>query len=412
MVLFLIKESFLFALKSLLVNKLRTFLSLLGITIGIFAIISVFTIVDSLESNIRKSVESLGTNVVFVQKWPWAFGSEYPWWKYMNRPVPALSELPEIQRRSASADAVAFTVHFRKTAKFRNNSVENADISAVSHDYQRVQAIDLENGRYFTEQESKSGKAVCILGGVIAESLFPGGEALGQKIKVGGEKLLVVGVIRKEGSSLIKTSFDNQVLLPVNFARNLIDLRDERMDPMIMVKAKPGISNEELKDDLTGVMRSLRSLKPMADDNFALNETSLLTQGLNGLFAAVGLAGWVIGGFSIIVGGFGIANIMFVSVKERTPIIGIEKSLGARNYFILIEFLVEAVVLSLVGGIIGLLLIFFGTIIANSFFDLGVSLSFQNIVMGLSVSGIIGVVSGFVPAYTASRLDPVVAMRS
>ncbi len=412
MVLFLIKESFLFALKSLLVNKLRTFLSLLGITIGIFAIISVFTIVDSLESNIRKSVESLGTNVVFVQKWPWAFGSEYPWWKYMNRPVPALSELPEIQRRSASADAVAFTVHFRKTAKFRNNSVENADISAVSHDYQRVQAIDLENGRYFTEQESKSGKAVCILGGVIAESLFPGGEALGQKIKVGGEKLLVVGVIRKEGSSLIKTSFDNQVLLPVNFARNLIDLRDERMDPMIMVKAKPGISNEELKDDLTGVMRSLRSLKPMADDNFALNETSLLTQGLNGLFAAVGLAGWVIGGFSIIVGGFGIANIMFVSVKERTPIIGIEKSLGARNYFILIEFLVEAVVLSLVGGIIGLLLIFFGTVIANSFFDLGVSLSFQNIVMGLSVSGIIGVVSGFVPAYTASRLDPVVAMRS
>lgn len=406
------KESFLFALKSLLVNKLRTFLSLLGITIGIFAIISVFTIVDSLESNIRKSVESLGTNVVFVQKWPWAFGSEYPWWKYMNRPVPALSELPEIQRRSASADAVAFTVHFRKTAKFRNNSVENADISAVSHDYQRVQAIDLENGRYFTEQESKSGKAVCILGGVIAESLFPGGEALGQKIKVGGEKLLVVGVIRKEGSSLIKTSFDNQVLLPVNFARNLIDLRDERMDPMIMVKAKPGISNEELKDDLTGVMRSLRSLKPMADDNFALNETSLLTQGLNGLFAAVGLAGWVIGGFSIIVGGFGIANIMFVSVKERTPIIGIEKSLGARNYFILIEFLVEAVVLSLVGGIIGLLLIFFGTVIANSFFDLGVSLSFQNIVMGLSVSGIIGVVSGFVPAYTASRLDPVVAMRS
>lgn len=413
MILTLLKESFLFAISSLAANKLRTFLSLLGITIGIFAIISVFTIVDSLEANIRKSVASLGNNVVFIQKWPWSFGENYPWWKYMNRPVPNIKELPEIQRRCNSAAAASFNVNFRKTVKFRNNNVENAEIAAVSHDFQNVQTIDIVNGRYFTEHESFSGKPVCVLGGEIAENLFDDGDPVGHKVKLSGRNLLVVGVIKKEGSSLLKTSFDNEILVPVNFARNIVDLRDEdRLDPMIMVKAKAGVSNEELKDDLTGIMRSIRSIKPMASDDFALNETSLLTQGLNGLFAVIGLAGWVIGGFSILVGGFGIANIMFVSVKERTNMIGIQKSLGAKANFILIQFLVEAVVLSLFGGALGLFFIFGGTVLASSLFDLDVALSADNIILGLSVSAVIGVVSGFVPALTASRLDPVVAIRS
>lgn len=411
MLLTLLRESFLFAISSLLANKLRTFLSLLGITIGIFAIISVFTIVDSLENNIRSSVQSLGTNVVFVQKWPWAFGSEYPWWKYMNRPVPSLKELSEIQHRCGSAEAVAFDVDFRKTVRHLNNSVENASIQAVSHDFNRVQTIDIEDGRYFTEHESRSGRAVCILGGSIAENLFKDMNAVGQKVKISGRNVVVVGVVRKEGHSLIKDSFDDRVLVPVFFARTITDMHDDRKDPSILVKAKAGISNDELKEDLTGIMRSIRSVKPMEEENFALNETSLLTQGLSGLFAAIGLAGGVIGGFSILVGGFGIANIMFVSVKERTNMIGIQKSLGAKNYFILVQFLVEAVVLSLLGGITGLFLIFLCTLMASAA-GLDVALSTKNIIVGLVVSGIIGVVSGFIPAYIASRLDPVVAIRS
>jgi putative ABC transport system permease protein len=180
---------------------------------------------------------------------------------------------------------------------------------------------------------------------------------------------------------------------------------------MIMVKAKGGVSNAELMDELKANMRSIRRQRPMEDDSFALNETKLLSTQVSGLFDAISIAGWIIGGFSILVGGFGIANIMFVSVKERTPLIGIQKSLGAKNYFILIQFLSESIVLCLFGGILGLLLVYIGTIIAG-FFDFNMTLTLQNIVLGLSVSTVIGILSGFVPAYNASRLDPVEAIRA
>ena len=181
---------------------------------------------------------------------------------------------------------------------------------------------------------------------------------------------------------------------------------------MVMIRAKKGINNEALKSELTGIMRSIRKLKPLADDDFALNETSMLSKGFDPIFDIIGLAGWIIGGFSIIVGGFGIANIMFVSVKERTSLIGIQKSLGAKNYFILTQFLIESVLLSLLGGLIGLLLVFIIAFLINLFADLGIMLNQSNVILAITVSVLIGVISGFVPAYTASQLDPVEAMRS
>ena len=202
------------------------------------------------------------------------------------------------------------------------------------------------------------------------------------------------------------------VLIPINYARNIVDLRSERLDPMVMIRAKKGINNEALKSELTGIMRSIRKLKPLADDDFALNETSMLSKGFDPIFDIIGLAGWIIGGFSIIVGGFGIANIMFVSVKERTSLIGIQKSLGAKNYFILTQFLIESVLLSLLGGLIGLLLVFIIAFLINLFADLGIMLNQSNVILAITVSVLIGVISGFVPAYTASQLDPVEAMRS
>jgi putative ABC transport system permease protein len=224
---------------------------------------------------------------------------------------------------------------------------------------------------------------------------------------------MVIGVLKKEGESMIGSNVDTQVLIPINFARNLVDLRNDRFEPVILVKAKPGISNDELIDELTGVMRTVRKLKPIADDDFALNQTSMLSSQVNSLFDVVGIAGWVIGGFSILVGGFGIANIMFVSVKERTNLIGIQKSLGAKNYFILFQFLSEAVMLSLIGGIIGLVITFTGTLIVGQFMDsVEVHLTQSNVILGLTISILIGVVSGFVPSYNASQLDPVEAIRS
>ncbi len=407
----LVKESVSFAIHSLAANKLRTFLSLLGITIGIFAIIVVFTIVDSLEQNLRKSVQSLGDDVVFVQKWPWAFGSNYPWWKYINRPVPEYSELDVILRKCDGAESAAFAISSRITLKYKSNSIENVILNCASHQYNRVKKFEIAGGRYFTDIESSAGRPVAVIGDVLAQELFPHTNPLGEFVKVNGAKVMVIGVFKKEGESILGGSSDTHVLIPINFARNLIDIKNDDLDPEIMVRAKTGISNDELISELTGLMRSIHKLKPLQEDNFALNQTSLISNQFDSLFGVVGILGWVIGGFSILVGGFGIANIMFVSVTERTHIIGIQKSLGAKNYFILSQFLFEAVFLSLIGGIIGLLIVYLLTLAGGDLIGMEISLSKSNIILGCTISVLIGVISGFVPAYGASQLDPVEAIR-
>lgn len=408
----LFRESYLFAFQAIIVNKLRTILTLLGITIGIFSIISVFTVFDSMESKIKTSINSLGDNVLFIQKWPWAFGSDYPWWKYMNRPLPKISELNEIEKQSDAMQAATFYAGTFKTVKYKSNIISNALILAVSKDYENVMSLNIEFGRYFTVSESVGGRAVAIIGRDIADNLFLNSEPIGKQITVFGRKITVIGIFKKEGDDTFGKSSDNQVMIPIMFARNFIDLNSERNEPSIIIRAKPTISNQELKDELTGIMRSVRKLKPSAEDNFAINEMSLITKGFEGIFSTISIIGWIIGAFSLIVGGFGIANIMFVSVKERTNQIGIQKSLGAKNYFILLQFLFEAIFLSLIGGALGLIIIFIGTLIVTYALDFSLSLTIGNIFLGLSVSFFIGLISGFIPAFSASRLNPVDAIRS
>lgn len=408
----LFKESALFAWGSVVSNKLRTILTLLGITIGIFAIISVFSVVDALETRIRASISSLGDNVIYIQKWPWEFSSDFAWWQYMNRPNPRVSEMDEIMRRTHVIDAVVYTAFTNRTIEYHNRSIDQSTIMTVSHDYDKVRTFELENGRYFSPTESFAGRNVALIGNDIAISLFENSDPIGRNIKVFGRNVEVIGVFAREGQDTFGNSHDEMVLLPVNFVTSFIDVSSDRYNPSILAKGKEHFSNDELIDELRGAMRAIRRIKPAADDNFALNQTSLLSTQFDGLFAIIKIAGWIIGGFSILVGGFGIANIMFVSVKERTTIIGIQKALGAKNYFILFQFLTEAVLLSLMGGAIGLLLVFAGTGLATMAFGVDLLLKLQNVMLGVNVSVVIGLVAGFVPAYAAARLNPVDAIRA
>lgn len=408
----LFKESVLFAIQALRVNKLRTALSLLGITIGIFAIISVFTLVDTLENNVRSSVEDLGNNVIFVQKWPWQFGGEYHWWDYINRPLPKWQEQLIIEERSEYAEASAFIIDFFRTTKYKNNSVESTKIEAASTHYDKVRNFTVAQGRYFTEAEFRHGKALCLIGDLLAYDLFGPINPIGKTIKIGGKPVEVIGVFEKEGESMIGFSLDENALIPLNYARTIMNVNARQLGPTIMVKAKDGITNEALSDELTGIMRSARKLKPKQEQNFALNEISILSQGFNDFFGLINIIGWVIGTFSLIVGGFSIANIMFVSVKERINIIGIQKSLGAKNAFILFQFLSESVVLCILGGGIGLLTILVGAFITSIVADLEISLTLSNSLLGVGISVTIGLISGIIPAWSAAKMDPVIAIRA
>ena len=409
----LIGESFAFAMRAIVANKVRTFLSLLGITIGIFSVISVLTVFDSIENKLRKNIEELGSNVLFIQKWPWAMGGEnYAWWEYMKRPETRLQEMEEIQKRSNLCDAVAYYVATERNVKQGGVTFEGAAVIGASHEYEKVEAINLSAGRYFSLSESQSGSPVAVVGDKIIKELLGDSDPLGKDILVFGRKVQIIGTFKKEGDNTFGKSNDTWVMMPVNFARNFIDLNNHDIGSSIMVRGKKNVTNEALRDEMTGIMRSIRKLKPTAKDNFAINETSVITQGFDQVFGVIAIVGWVIGGFSLLVGGFGIANIMFVSVKERTGQIGIQKSLGARNSFVLQQFLFEAVFLSMLGGLFGLLIIYIGTVLVTKFAGMELVLSLKNIVLGLSVSAFIGLFSGLFPAWSASRLDPVDAMRS
>lgn len=408
----LIKESFSFAADSLLANKLRTFLSLLGVTIGIFAIIAVFTMVDSIRKNINNSVASLGDQVIYVQKWPWIFDKDFPWWKYMNRPQPNLDEMVDLKKKSELGEYFAFQITANSTIKYKQNSAEFVNIAAVSDDYEHVKNFEVEQGRYFSELEFRNGKNVIVLGDEIAKQLFENQIPIDQYVVIRGRKLRVIGTLKREGQNLIDLGLDNSVIVPINFAKTVIDIKAEYLNPSIMIKSKMGYSNAELIDELTGLMRGIRRLTPKEEDNFALNESKLISNTFDQLIGIVNIAGVFIGFFSILVGGFGIANIMFVSVKERTNIIGIQKSLGAKNYFVLTQFLFESVMLCILGGLIGLFFVFLLSALISVLLDFDLYLSVKNIVLGLGISTVIGIISGIVPAISASRLDPVEAMRA
>jgi putative ABC transport system permease protein len=411
MFLRLLKEGFIFAYNSIIVNKLRTFLSLFGITIGIFSIISVFTVLDWMEKSIRDSISTLGDNVIYVQKFPWSFDPNLAWWDIMKWPATSKEDFEAILNKSTKTSSACFSAFSSKPLKYKKNQATDVTIWAASHDFENVRTFEIQNGRYFSPEESSSGKNVAIVGANIAERLFEKADPVGKQITIGGKKTNVIGVFKKEGTGGIgDNGMDDITLVPMNYGKNFINMRNRNIETNIMIKAKTGVSVQELSEEVTMILRSARRLQPDEINNFSVNQSSLLSQGFDAVFTGINIGGWVIGGFAILVGGFGIANIMFVSVRERTNIIGIQKALGAKKFFILQQFLVESVLLSIIGGLLGILMIFIATLFINYLYDLNMYLTIANMFLAVFISGIIGVIAGYAPANTAANMNPVEAI--
>jgi putative ABC transport system permease protein len=407
----LFKEGFIFALNSIFVNKLRTFLSLFGITIGIFSIISVFTALDWMANSVRESIATLGDNVVYVEKFPWSFDNNLAWWDIIKWPQISQNDFNAVLNRSVKTETACLMISQSKQLKYKKNLNSEAYIMAVTHEFENVRTFEIKKGRYFSPEESATGKNVAVIGAVIAEKMFREEDPIGKQITIEGKKTTVIGVFKKEGKGgLSDNGMDENTLVPLNFGKTFINLRNRFLETTLIIKARPGVQVQELSDEVTMILRASRRLQPGEITNFSVNRASLLSQGFESVFAGIKIGGWVIGGFAILVGGFGIANIMFVSVRERTNIIGIQKALGAKKYFILQQFLVESVLLSMIGGLLGVLMIFIGTLVVNYFWELNIYLTMGNVMMAIIISGIIGIVAGYAPAYAAARMNPVEAI--
>lgn len=409
----IVSSSFKMALQELWKNKLRAFLSLFGVTIGIFCIIGVLATVNSLEYNIQSEIKSLGTNTIYIDKWEYSVsGADYPWWKYQKRPSPRYVELAEIKRRTPTVANVAFVINVQDNIEANGNVLSGGVIYGVTEEFSNIQPLDVQYGRLMSNAEFEQGTNNLVMGNDVAMQLFGSEErALGKTITIRGKRGLVAGVMKKQGAQMLGGwRFDNCVLLTYKFARTLMDER--AADPLILAQAGKNVDSKVLKDDLTGAMRSIRKLSPTQENNFSLNDINDFSDAMSQAFVSINVGGWAIAALSLIVGMFGVANIMFVTVKERTGQIGLKKAIGAKSSIILTEFLLESAFLCIIGGFIGLLLVFILTSIVSAVLNFPIFISTSNMLLAVGICVLVGVLAGIIPASQAARMNPVVAIRS
>jgi|688.fasta_scaffold33164_4 putative ABC transport system permease protein len=401
------------ALQELAKNKLRTFLSLFGVTIGIFCIIGVLSTVSSLERNIQDGVKSLGSNTIYIDKWDYGGGADYPWWKYVNRPSPQLIETKLIREKISAPINIVFNFSTQSFIQFENDKLDGITYHGITEEFDKIQPVEILYGRYLNQLEFDYGTNSIVIGYDNAEKLFGSPEkAIGKEVSLRNKKAIIVGVIKKQGTSFIEGwRFDQSIILSYRFMKQM--LFNERFNnPKILVKGPENMSTDALKDELKGAMRSIHRLGPTEEDDFALNAISDFSKAVSSLFANVNLGGWMIGLLSLIVGAFGIANIMFVTVRERTPIIGLKKAIGAKKRTILMEFLLESALICIIGGFIGIVLVIIMAQLLTTIFNFPVYVPTNILALAVGICVTIGILAGIIPAMIAAKMDPVVAIRS
>lgn len=408
-------NSFILALYELGKNKLRTFLSLFGVTIGIFCIIGVLATVGSLEKNIQNEIKSMGNNTLYLDKWDYTQGgggNNFPWWKFIKRPLPKYSEMKEIKERSPSAQNIAFKIESNDKLEYDDITLSGIQFYGVSEEFNVIQPFEINQGRFLSASDFESGNNMVILGNEIAEKLFDNPErAIGKIVSFKGKKGLVIGVIKKQGATMLGGwQFDKSMIVSYRFARTFMDER--KANPLIMIQGNEKTSSVALKDELTGTMRAIHKLKPTQDDDFSLNDINDFSEVMSQVFSSVNMGGWAIAILSLIVGMFGVANIMFVTVRERTSQIGLKKAIGAKRQMIMIEFLLESAFLCIIGGMIGLFLVFILTQILTHLLNFPIYISLSNLILSFVVCLSVGILAGIIPAAQAAKMDPVVAIRS
>lgn len=392
-------------------NKLRTFLSLFGITIGIFCIIGVLATVDSLQKNVEKDLNTMGKNTIFVDKWDWS--DKIPWWKLVNRPVPKYEDLKVLETTIPDAQNLAFLLQKRGALEYNDNSITNVKFYGATEGFLKIQDLPLESGRYLQPKDYEDGVNYAVIGYNLANELFGNPDkAVGRSVIMFGRKVIVIGLLKKRGQGTIgdEWQFDDSFTTPYHFMKYYV--KEDRADPLLMVQGKGNVPLEAMKDEVRATMRSIRKLRPAQADNFSLNDMDMFKEMVASIFSGLNAGGFAIAILSLVVGMFGVANIMFVTVRERTPQIGLKKALGAKKSTIMMEFLLESSFLCILGGLIGLVLVFILTLVFSKMLGFDISISLGILATSIGICIFVGVLAGIIPARIAAKMDPVVAIRS
>ena len=401
------KEGFLIAIRAIRSQKLRSLLTTLGIVIGILSVTAMATVVSGIEEGFEQDMASLGTDVLYVEKWPWGFATD--WWNYINRPNMTADLADFVESRSSYAEAATAVVGTSRSVDYKSNSLSGIQVRGLSSNYSRVHDVTIESGNFFSEIDDRSARDVVVLGAEVVENLFPSEQPLGKTVRIGGRRFDVVGVLEKEGSSSggNADSNDRSVQIPYSSFEKVYGTRYR--DVSVRVKIRDGVDVADAKDELTGILRIARGLDAKEEDNFEINEQETLRAQIEPIKTAIYSIGIGLTALSLLVGGIGVMNIMFVSVKERTREIGIRKAIGAKSSSILIQFLIEAVVVCTVGGIIGVILAI--PVVIGIGAILPASLNASVVGMAFLICVLIGTVFGLAPAWTAAKSEPIEALR-